>query len=94
MKDRFDEFSYFAILVLKGYPHYIIDDTGREAISMQLGNYLLYFDKETGLCYERYQLKEDGSKEKNLNYSVQFGTIADEDVDYGELSEYYQVVAE
>lgn len=95
LKDYLQEFGYYVILALTGNPRYFIDENGREAISLQIGSCILYFDRDTGICYEEYIVNEDGTKELKKKYNVEFGAVTDEDIDYGDLNEFYQwVVAE
>lgn len=94
IKDYVYGFWYYANLVLKGYPHYFTDENGRELISIQYGSYILYFDKETGIFYERYELKQDGSINLINKYNVEFGIVTDSDIEYGNINEYYQFVSE
>lgn len=93
LKDKLIDIWFPLRFVLKGYPH-IENIDGRDLISVQQGAYILYFDKETGIFIERYQLDLDGSTELMQKYNVQFDVVTDEDVDYGDISEYRYLTEE
>lgn len=91
--DKFGEIGIPIIYVLKGYPH-IENKDGRDFISIQDGAYIMYFDKETGMFCERYRLHIDGRAELIQKYNIEFNVVTEEDMDYGDLSEFYFWVSE
>lgn len=93
LKDILNDIGFPLRLVLKGYPH-IENIDGRDLISVQQGYDILYFDKETGIFTQMYQLYPDGSTELMQKYNVQFDVVKDEDVDYGDISEYRYLTEE